>query len=45
MWTNHKLFDVGFKNHENKGKLLQSEALISHSIFFSEQIEILATST
>ena len=45
MWTNHELCDDGFKNHENKGRFLQSKALISHSILFLEQIEIMATST
>ena len=43
MWTYHKLCDGGFKKYENKCKFLQSETLISHSILFLEQVEIMAT--
>ena len=45
MWTYHQLWDSGFKKYENKCKFLQSETLISHSILFLEQDEIMATGT
>ena len=45
MWTYHKLCDGGFKKYENECKFLQSKTLISHSILFLEQVEIMATDT
>ena len=44
MWTYHQLCNNGFKKYENKCKFLQSETLISDSILFLEQVEIVATS-
>ena len=45
MWTSHQLCNDGFKKYENKSKFLQRENLISYSILFLEQVEIMATVT